>query len=261
MNIDLRNPSYSYFFGFIQADGSMSCESRGRGRLTIEVNSDDQEILEYIQKIIPCTSTIYTRIRDTNYKKEYKSSILRVYDNKFRDQLIKLGMFYGKKSSLIFPPKYSYSEIDYFRGYIDGDGSLGLTSSGIPFLSIVTSSEEFANAYLNFIYKITGKVKTSSPNKRDKVHNIAVFKEDAQSIAKVLYYEGCLAIPRKMEKAKEILNWKRPKTMRKIRNRKRWTHEEDQYIISNSIEDSVKFLNRTKQSVSMRIWRIRNSNK
>ncbi|MXQ53852.1 LAGLIDADG family homing endonuclease [Shimazuella alba] len=155
MNIDLKCPSFAYFFGFIQADGSMSSESRGKkGRLTIEVNSNDKEILEQFHKIIPCTSTIYTRVRDTNYKKGYKSSVLRVYDHKFREQLIKLGMFYGKKSSLIYPPRSSYSEVDYFRGYIDGDGSLGLTSNGFPYISVVTSCEHIAHAYLNSFIRL-----------------------------------------------------------------------------------------------------------
>lgn len=30
MDVNLNDPSFAYFFGFIQADGSMSCESRGR---------------------------------------------------------------------------------------------------------------------------------------------------------------------------------------------------------------------------------------
>lgn len=225
------------------------------------MNSKDHDILESFQKIIPCSSTLYTRIRSTNFKKEYNSSVLRVYNSEFRDHLISLGMIYGKKSSIIFPPRNSYSKVVYYRGYIDGDGSLGLTSKGFPYLSIVTSSQVFADEYLNFIYQITGKLKTSLPNKRDKVHNIVVYKEDAQVMANFLYYDGCLAIPRKMKKAKEILAWKRPKSMKKISNRKRRTHEEDQYIISNSIEDSAKYLERTKQSVSTRLWRIRNCNK
>jgi len=76
--------------------------------------------------------------------------MLTVYDLNFRNALIKLDMVYGRKSYSINLPKSELSEKDYFRGVIDGDGSLGLTSNGYPFVSLVTSSEAFAEAYLNF---------------------------------------------------------------------------------------------------------------
>ena len=124
-------------------------------------------------------------------------------------------------------PTVEFSAVDYFRGLIDGDGSLGLTANGFPFLSLVTSSSSIVEDYLKFIQQITNKAKTSKPNVRDKAFNIAVYKEDAQIIAEKLYYKNCLAIPRKIEKAKEVLAWTRPLTMKRIENRKRWTIKED----------------------------------
>ncbi|MFD7939799.1 LAGLIDADG family homing endonuclease [Streptomyces sp. NPDC059755] len=36
--MDLRVPEYAYMFGFLQADGHLSQQSRQRGRLTVELN-------------------------------------------------------------------------------------------------------------------------------------------------------------------------------------------------------------------------------
>jgi len=184
--------------------------------------------------------------------------MLTVYDLNFRNALIKLGMVYGRKSYSINLPKSELSEKDYFRGVIDGDGSLGLTSNGYPFVSLVTSSEAFAEAYLNFLKGITGKAKNITRNKRDGVFNIAIFKEDAQLLAALLYYPDCLALSRKVEAALKIAEWVRPNTMRKIEfERNRWTLEEDSYILTHTVEESAEFLQRTHKSIKVRLWRIR----
>lgn len=132
-----------------------------------------------------------------------------------------------------------------------------MTANGFPFLSLITASPLIAGEYMNFIQQITGKAKTSKLNVRDKVSNIAVYKEDAQLVVKKLYCENCLAIPRNLAKANEVLVWKRPLTMKRVENRKRWTIEEDLFIRQNTIENSIKVLERSRNSIEMRLWRLR----
>lgn len=206
--LTLENPFYAYLFGLIQTDGHLYQNSRNRGRLSIELGKRDEEILFELQKRLPFNSSISERTRKTNFSDEYVSVIWSVYDKRFRDFLMTNGIPCGRKSNIIEMPICEYSRIDYFRGLIDG--SLGLTSKSFPFLSFITASPEIDSEYLNFLQLITGKQKTSSQNKRDNVFNIAVYKEDAQKIVRILYYEKCLALPRKLEKAKEVLNWQRP---------------------------------------------------
>jgi len=67
-----------------------------------------------------------------------------------------------------------------------------------------------------------------------------------------------LSINRKYINAQEIKKWIRPSTMRKIESRKKWNKEQDKFILSNSIEESMKILNRTKESIEMRLWRLKN---
>ncbi|MBC7795798.1 MAG: LAGLIDADG family homing endonuclease [Pyrinomonadaceae bacterium] len=257
--LTLENSFYAYLFGLIQTDGHLYQNSRNRGRLSIELGKRDEALLFELQKRLPFNSTISERTRRTNFSSEYVSVIWNVFDKRFRDFLVKNGIPSGRKSNIISTPVRKYSEVDYFRGLIDGDGSLGLTAKGFPFLSLVSASSEIANEYIGFLKSITGKEKTAAQNKRDNVFNIAVYKEDAQKVVTILYYENCLALPRKIQKAKDVLNWQRPISMKRIENRKRWTDIEDNFILSNSINDAVKKLDRSQSSIEMRLWRLKSS--
>jgi hypothetical protein len=257
-SLDLTDPYQAYMFGFIQADGHLYQTTRNRGKLQLEVQVADELILERFAALIPFTSSIVRRTRRTNFAAVHSSAMLRVYDKKFRDALVSAGMERGKKATSISVPSRSFSKVDYFRGVVDADGSLGLTGSGFPFVSLVTSSSLLADAYLRFLCEVTGQVKTSARNKRDGVFNIVVYKEDAQVLATTLYYDSCLALTRKKEAASLVLSWTRPKEMRKVDfARRSWTSEEDSYILGHTVDESAESLGRTRQSIKMRLWRLR----
>lgn len=57
----------------------------------------------------------------------------------------------------------------------------------------------------------------------------------------------------------ECLKWVR--TVRKAGKRKPWDKEQDNYILTHSVEDSIKHLNRSEKSVKMRLIRLKHSNK
>lgn len=255
---NLQDPCYAYMFGFIQTDGHMYDDTRDRGKLTIELQQKDSYILGQFASLIPYHSSRITKKRNTNFKNDHTSSVWVVYDKRLRDRLVELGMKYGKKSDDIKPPSEPFSEVDYYRGIIDGDGSLGITSKGYPFVSLVTKSEHLAKAYIDFLFRLTGNKKTVNRNKRDQVFNIIVYREDAILVAKALYYDECLCLPRKMVKAEEVKSWVRPDSMKKVERRRAWSAEEDEFILNHSIEESVEKLGRSYKSVSLRLWRLRN---
>jgi hypothetical protein len=174
----------------------------------------------------------------------------------FREELIRLGVPIGRKHEKVALPLEPCSEVDYFRGWVDGDGSLGLDSKGLPFLSLTTKSDAIKKGFLSFLRKITGKDRVLNKNKRDDIYNICLRVEDAQKVAKVLYYIGCICINRKLQKSKEVLQWKRPITMR-IRKFKRWGKEEDRIILHHTLGYSIKKLSRTEKSISIRLLRLR----
>src|SRR4051812_17549566 len=93
-------------------------------------------------------------------------------------------------------------------------------------------------------------------NARDQVFNLAVFKEEAQCLVETVYYPGCLALPRKAARAKDILEWRRPDGVRKVL-RRTWSASEDDFILTNSPAVSARHLDRSIASVKARLWRLR----
>ena len=259
--MDLTDPVHAYLYGLIQTDGHLSQGTGNKGKLQIEISQKDADVLVRLASAIPYYSRLSTRTRSTNFSPKHTSVTLRVCAKEFRDELVSLGMKVGRKSETIDVPRCEFSPADYFRGVMDGDGSLGFTSNGFPFLSLCTASEGVAVAYESFTRAITGKEKRLSRNARDRVFNHVVFKEDAQAVAAALYYEGCVAIARKKQMALAVQAWRRPQSMRRVLRRKFWTDEQDGYILTHTIEESAVALQRTARSVKMRLWRLRGSNK
>lgn len=262
--LELTRPEHAYLFGFIQADGHLSRDPRypNKGKLQIELSARDFKLLGKLQEIIPVKTTITSRVRITNFSKgeAAQTYTLLAYDLKFRQELELLGVPRGKKSKDIAPPSLPFSEEDYYRGILDGDGSLGLTSKNYPFVSLVTASDHLKHGYLAFIKKVTGEDLQVVRNKRDGVYNIMVTREAAQTLTKVLYYKGSVSLERKKDKANVVLCWERPKDTPRIEfSRKKWTKEEDAVVLELPPEESSLKLNRTMKSVSIRKWRLTGS--
>lgn len=261
MNFDLTIPELAYMFGFFQADGHLSQDTRDRGKFRIELSKRDEHILYDFQKLIPEYSSIKYRTRDTNFKDNYECCVLTISDLSFRDLLCSMGIPYGIKSEIIKPPVNPYSRIDYIRGLIDGNGSVGLTERGFPLISLTTYSDFTAIDYKKFIFEHTGMVNNTNRNKRDNIYNIGMLKEDAQKLCIILYPPGCLCLKRKFEEVQKLLQWKRPDNWRKKSVQKGWTEDQDNYIKSHSMQESMDSLKRSKQSVSLRLWRLKKCTK
>lgn len=260
-HINLKIPEYSYFFGFAQTDGSLSKSSRNRGKFQIEISNNDLHILKSFRELFPGVySSIKARNRDTNFKRNYKSFVFTISDRKFREEINKLGVPYGKKSEIISSPTSDFSERDYIRGLIDGDGSVGMKSGNYPFVSFTVKSERLKIYFIEIIQKVTGERKKLNRNRRDNIYNIMLNREKAQKFVKYLYYPECLSLARKMKSVKKALRWKRPVSLKKI-FRNEWHNWEDEYLLSHSAKESCKFLKRSEKSVKIRKWRLKNKTK
>jgi hypothetical protein len=257
--IDLTIPEHSYLFGFIQGDGHLYRNPRlGRkGQLSIELGAEDRRLLEAFQQLVACYSSVNDRQRDTNFREGHVSSVWSVCNLRFREELVRLGLPSGRKSGTIAPPTVDHSDVDYVRGLIDADGSLGLEAHGLPFIALTTSSVTLATAYQDFLHLITGKRKLQGRNQRDSTYNIMVWKEDAQAVVSRLYYPACLPLHRKYRKALELLAWVRPAGMRRVENRRSWSPDQDAYVLSHAVEESMSFLKRNRNSVTLRRNRLR----
>lgn len=253
MTLSVSDPSVSYLIGLLQADGSLYQNTRNRGRMSLELNIKDFDILLKLKEFIPVHTSIKERIRETNFSKISHTVTLSVFDLEFRTFLNSHGVPYGIKHNTIESPT-GILAVDYFRGLIDGDGSIGYTKKGIPFISLCTASDSIAIFIKEFLLNTFGYNKKTSRNKRDNVYNIAVTRKIAVDLANMLYYDGCLFLNRKNFAAKN-LKWEKP-CHYKVRQ-KPFSKEEDLIILSNQTSIAAEKLNRTCKGVSMRKWRLK----
>jgi len=261
-----------YLIGFLQGDGCHSKSTRNRGKVVIEISKRDEDILNKIESFLsPIWNCGFgSRARDIqingyNYtNKDFVS--LCVCDVSFRSE-IQAYVPIGKKSNILIPP-CDNSQLDqvkhYLRGYMDADGSIGLTnrSPQIPFVSFTVSSEQIKSFIVENIFLVLGIEKRLNRNQRDNLYNIVLYREDAVEYAKYLYSNSELHLNRKYEKFGEVQRWQRTIPRRKGR-KKSWLPYEDFVILSDnySVAEKCVLLKRTKQSINTRIWRLTSSNK
>lgn len=185
--LDISTPNVSYKIGLVQADGSLSSNTRNRGKLQIELKADDIELLERLKaEVVPAYARLRTRTRNTNFKEGHSSAILSVYNKEFRDFLKNNGVPIGKKCFIISPPP-GISEVDYLRGLLDGDGSVGFTAKGVPFVGLCTSSEFIADFLVGFVKQRFNYHKVCNRNKRDGSFQCYILETNSSIACK-----GCL---------------------------------------------------------------------
>ncbi|MFE7638576.1 LAGLIDADG family homing endonuclease [Kitasatospora sp. NPDC057518] len=254
---DLERPEHAYMFAFLQADGHLTEQSRNRGRLSVELAARDAPILEEFQRLCPYNSTISYRTRTTNFKADHTSVLWAVCAREFREELQALGLPAGRKSEIVAPPTVPFSKRDYLRGLIDADGSVGLTSDDLPFVSLTTKSDAMAFFFTGYTMRLCGAQRNPTRNKRDDIYNVLFLKEPGVALASDLYYPGCLALPRKQAGADQVSAWIRPSTMGFAPPRRSWTQEEDEVILTaESMELASEQLGRTLKSCKIRQWRL-----
>lgn len=260
--LNLRIPDHAYFFGFLQTDGHHSGDSRPggqRGRISVEVSAVDDALLREFQSLIqPLNSTISYRSRVTNFGPN-SSATWTACDLSLRQQLLTLGLPVGRKSDDVAPPRVPMSDRDYLRGLIDGDGSVGFTARGWPFISFVTRSAALAEYFCAQVQTVTGSIRTPRRNARDGVFNPMIVNDPAAELAAWLYPTGCLALERKRVSAVDVAAWVRPASMKARHLKRSWTPEEDAVILNGGTQRELAArLGRTEQSVNLRRWRLRN---
>ena len=246
----------SYLFGLILTDGSIYLTTRNRGKITIELQKSDIQLLYDIQKQIP-ESKVNTRKRDTNFKKDYESGIWSNYQSSFRETMFSYGLPKENKRIIGNTPNVPYSEKDFWRGVFDGNGSIGFTKQNEPFISFVITSENLKNSLCKLLSEKFNIYKNVHPNKRDKIYNIVLKNEDAISFANFMYENNNIHLKRKYDKYKQFSQWKR--TKKRIRQ-KSWTIDDINFIKTHDIRESMIVLNRTEKSIKMKLWKLRQSN-
>lgn len=137
----------AYILGFIMADGSIRhkdyCNTGGYA-VAINIHLKDKNILDYIK------SEIKTKANVNIYKWTGSDSIYReqaslvISSKELIEDLIKLGVIPQKTGKETFPKMPKEFEIDFIRGYFDGDGCI-----------LKTTQKQKDKIYPLYCFKIT----------------------------------------------------------------------------------------------------------
>ena len=201
----------SYVFGLLVTDGTIYfAKERNRGKVTLEISEKDKDIVEKLHRLYP-ESHIRVRTRSTNFSPSYTSYSFVNGMLSFRTWLVNSGFPGTNKTMLASIPTVNFSPVDFWRGVIDGDGSIGFTKKNIPFVSLVTKSENLKIEFLKFLKLEFGIEKTLVRNKRDGIYNINLLNEAAVDVSRLLYIENSpeLYLDRKYNNAIKLQSWVR----------------------------------------------------
>jgi hypothetical protein len=111
-----------------------------------------------------------------------------LYDQATRKAIAAAGVPPGRKSQTIASPSELSAKADYVRGLLDGDGAVGFTGKGDPFVSLETASEALAAFFCEVIQEVCGVARSARPNQRDGVANILVLNCAAAKLAAWAWY-------------------------------------------------------------------------
>jgi hypothetical protein len=261
MQINVTEPSISYLLGLLHTDGSHHGDIDHKGRVTLELSVRDSDVLRTLVDVIPFKTTLRSRTRVTNFSggKPYTCSTLCVFDREFRRWLATARMPPGRKSLTVGPPVGPFCHRSYLRGIIDGDGSVGFTRTGDPFVSFVTASQDLAEFFAESIWQTSRKSRTLRRNRRDNVFNVMVINVSAALLAEYVWpSEDVLGIARKRTSGRLVAQWRPPAESagRYGNTRKKWTPAEDQVVLSHTDGEAAAITGRTTKSVSVRRWRL-----
>lgn len=205
----MNKKQLSYIYGLMITDGSLQKKNGIPVGLTLEISIKDRDLVEKLHNLIPYSS-VYYRNRVTNFSDDYNSVIFYCGRRENFQPILDMGFPLEDKTNLAAPPITDYDEVSFWRGVIDGDGSLGFRKNGQAFLSLTTKSEGLKQSFCLFLQKITGRKYNPKRNQRDGIYNIGCNTNSAKKVIKVLYEgieENDIYLDRKYQKMKEVLQW------------------------------------------------------
>lgn len=124
----------AYWLGFLAADGCIH-----GNYIKIGLNQIDREHLEKFKNFLQASSI---KITDYVSKEGYKSSTFSIGCKKMVEDLKKHGIV-ENKTSILQPPRIKKEfELDWIRGYFDGDGSISYSIKNNRWQSTCNSTRE-----------------------------------------------------------------------------------------------------------------------
>lgn len=217
----IDTPQKAYFLGWILSDGCCFSDSN---HIAISVTESDKEILEKLRNLIKFEGSVKTYDKKDSFSTK-RVSVLSFCNKKIKEDISKHECSPTKTFTLKFPQIEQRLLSHFLRGFIEGDGHLGVTAKNQKFFVGLLATHDFMFGVKKILKEQLGidivLGKTPYPwmsrfqkGKRQDVVNILDW-----------IYKDCedMFLPRKYEIYKRIKQIHETKPLK----RKEWTHRKD----------------------------------
>jgi hypothetical protein len=191
-----------YWAGFMFADGNLQ-RAEGRApmvRLHLAVRDADH--VARFRGFLGSTHKLGERPSERGTS----ATILRVRSERLCRDLEHLGMRNPGLESAACPE--ARRSPDFWRGVVDGDGSLGLAvrpnGRRFAYLQLV-GGEALMAQFAEFVREVCPRYRGQGTRPHGNIHRVSLGGRTARALAGVLYGDGGVALPRKRARATEIL--------------------------------------------------------
>ena len=202
-----QSSNMAYILGLLASDGSVS---KKENLIAIQLLATDKEILEKIKEETKSQRPLESYIRK-NTGHEIVS--FRVWSKTWKNDLAHYGIIPEKTFKLV-PPYLLNDEynIDYIRGYFDGDGSIyHIKQDNRVFVEIAGASKEIIewiqDKLINQYHIIINRPLIETLPNGTKIYKIKIgSKEEIKKLYKLFYHNDTLYMQRKKNKFHSLLN-------------------------------------------------------
>lgn len=194
-NIDTEEKAY--WLGFLYADGSIGSNEF---KLELNISANDIDHMKKFKTFMK--STVKDRI-DISKGSRYPICRFSVRNKNIWNQLNSKGCTPNKTLTLTFPELTLFSDVklikDFIRGYVDGDGTLGLYSGkhGRIFNLSIAGTPMFLQGIQSQL-GVTGTIRNESCNAyKSQVYTLHYSGLKARKVSRILYENANVYLTRK----------------------------------------------------------------
>lgn len=189
-------PESSYWLGFLMADGSVD----GKARMQIKLQVGDIDHLEKLRLFLDASNLV-------KVYPAYPACHFVVSSKKLLQDLAQFGVVHRKSQKAIKAHADLANNRDFWRGMIDGDGSVLVDKKGRP-LIILVGCRSLMEAFAKFARQhcLVGRRGQGCVCAHGTVWSYSVGGVSAIEVIRHLYSDSVVALDRKKATAEEILS-------------------------------------------------------
>jgi len=188
----------AYWIGFLFADGSVIACRGEKPRVQARISERDRDHLTKLRAFLGSTHTIGVAPAGNFGGYASAPSVrLSVRSDRLAQRLLSLGRYEGTINDTLAQSR------DFWRGVVDGDGSLGYLSTGYSYVALV-GSRRLLEAFLLFL-RNNGLAARMTIRPDKTIFQIATAGYSAENIVSFLYRDATVALDRKAARAARII--------------------------------------------------------